>query len=169
MKTNKNSRRFAEQAREALAQIILFELNDPHVEFVTVTACDVSVDKSYIQAYVTTDSPHTSEAVAALNRAKGRIRSELGKRLHWRVTPKIDFMVDPATEAAERLSYALENVPPTLRAKEVAPDDGALLHKAENQKPVEPGEAGSKAERDEFKKKRKEFNKADGFSVKEDA
>lgn len=118
MKTNRNSRRFAEQAKEALAQIILFELNDPHVEFVTVTGCDVSVDKSYIQAYITTDSPHTQKAVDALNHAKGRIRTELGKRLHWRVTPKIDFMVDPATEAAERLSYALENVPPSLKKKE---------------------------------------------------
>lgn len=117
MKTNKNSRRFGEQAKEALAQVILYELNDPDVAFVTITAADVSVDKSYIQAYITTDTPHCQTAVDALNHAKGRIRKELGKRLHWRVTPQIDFYIDPATEAAERLSHALEELPPTL-AKE---------------------------------------------------
>lgn len=115
MKTNKNSRRFSEQAKEALAQIILFELNDPDVEFVTVTGADVSVDKSYIQAFITTETANSQKAVDALDHAKGFIRTELGKRLHWRVTPNIDFFVDPATEAAERLTYALENVPPTLQ------------------------------------------------------
>ena len=119
MKTNKNSRRFSEQAKEALAQILLFELDNPEFALVTVTGTDVSVDKSYIQAYITTQDGNSEEALEILNRAKGRIRTDLGHRLHWRVTPKIDFFLDPATEAAERLTYALQNVPPTL-AKERA-------------------------------------------------
>lgn len=117
MKTNKNSRRFSEQAKEALAQVLLFDLDDPEFSFITVTGTDVSVDKSSVQAYITTQDTRSEEALDALNRAKGRIRTELGRRLHWRVTPKIDFFLDPATKAAERLSYALQNVPPTL-AKE---------------------------------------------------
>ena len=51
---------------------------------------------------------------AGLERAKGRIRSLLGHALGWRVTPELAFQIDTTTDEAERISRALENVPPTL-------------------------------------------------------
>lgn len=134
MKQNKNSRRVAEQAREALAHILLFDVADPDLKLVTVTGCEVSVDKSFMRAYISCEPERYEEVLAALNRAKGRIRSLLGRALRWRVTPEIDFRIDSSTDEAERIGRALENVPPTLG-----------VEKDENGYPVEGAGRGEEA------------------------
>lgn len=114
MKQNQHSRRTNEQARVKLANILLFEIADPDLALVTITGIEVSVDKSYLRAYVSCDSERYEEVTAALARAKGRIRSLLGRALGWRVTPELDFRIDTTTDEAERISRALEDVPPTI-------------------------------------------------------
>lgn len=114
MKQNKNSRRINEQAREKLAYILMFDVSDPALQFVTLTGCEVSIDKSFLKAYVSCDADRYEEVLQALTRAKGRIRSLLGRALGWRVTPEIAFAIDESTDEADRISRALENVSPTL-------------------------------------------------------
>ncbi len=114
MKQNRNSRRINEQAREKLASILLFEISDPDLALVTVTGVEVSVDKSFMRAYISCDSDRYDEVTSALARAKGRVRSLLGRSLGWRVTPELDFRIDVTTDEAERIARALEVVPPTL-------------------------------------------------------
>ena len=114
MKQNQNSRRMAQQAREKLGYILLFEVSDPDLQLVTLTGCEVSVDKSLVVAYVSCDSGRYDEVTAALARAKGRIRSLLGRALGWRVTPELVFRIDTTADEAERISRALRNVPETL-------------------------------------------------------
>lgn len=114
MKQNQFSRRTNEIAREKLSWILLFEISDPDLQLVTVTSCEVSVDKSFMRAYVSCESDRYDKVLAALKRAKGRIRSLLGHALNWRVTPELDFKIDTTTDEAERIAQALEVVPPTL-------------------------------------------------------
>lgn len=114
MKQNQNSRRMGQQAREKLGYILLFEVSDPDLELVTLTGCEVSVDKSVVVAYVSCDSTRYDEVAAALARAKGRIRSLLGHALGWRVTPELVFRIDTTADEAERIGRALQNVPETL-------------------------------------------------------
>lgn len=134
MKQNQHSRRTNEQARVKLANILLFEISDPDLALVTITGVEVSVDKSYLRAYVSCDAERYDEVEAALTRAKGRIRSLLGRSLGWRVTPELDFRIDTTTDEAERISRALEDAPATLS-----------VEKDEFGYPVEP----SAAEKDE--------------------
>ena len=56
MKQNSNSRRMAQLAREKLGYILLFEISDPQLEFVTLTGVEVSVDKSLLRAYVSCEA-----------------------------------------------------------------------------------------------------------------
>ena len=114
MKQNQFSRRTNEIAREKLSWILLFEISDPDLQLVTVTSCEVSVDKSFMRAYVSCEPDRYEMVLAALKRAKGRIRSLLGHALNWRVTPELDFKIDTTTDEAERIAQALEVVPPTL-------------------------------------------------------
>lgn len=114
MKQNQHSRRTNEQARVKLANILLFEVSDPALSLVTITGVEVSVDKSYLRAYVSCDAGRYDEVTAALARARGRIRSLLGRSLGWRVTPELDFRIDTTTDEAERFSRALEDAPATL-------------------------------------------------------
>ena len=114
MKQNHNSRRINEQAREKLANILLFEIADPDLMLVTLTGVEVSIDKSVLRAYISCESDRYETVSAALERAKGRICSLLGHALGWRVTPEIIFQIDTSTDEAERIARALQNVPPTL-------------------------------------------------------
>ena len=114
MKQNQNSRRTNNLAREKLANILLFEVSDPDLALVTLTGVEVSVDKSVLKAYVSCDRGRYESVAAALQRAKGRIRSLLGHALGWRVTPELIFQIDTTADEAERIAIALENVPPTL-------------------------------------------------------
>ena len=114
MKQNRNSRRINQQAQEKLGYILLFEVSDPSLEFVTLTGCEVSVDKSVLVAYVSCESTRYDEVSAALARAKGRIRSLLGRALGWRVTPELVFRIDTSADEAERITRALQDVPKTL-------------------------------------------------------
>ena len=114
MKQNESSRRNNEQAREKLASILLFEVADPALSLVTVTGCEVSTDKSVLRAYVSCDKSRYDEVTAALSRAKGHIRSLLGRALGWRVTPELIFQIDTTADDAERIAHALEDVPPTM-------------------------------------------------------
>lgn len=114
MKQNQNSRRMGQQAREKLGYILLFEMSDPDLQLVTLTGCEVSVDKSVVVAYVSCESARYDKVTTALERAKGRIRSLLGHALGWRVTPELVFRIDTTADEAERISRALQNVPETL-------------------------------------------------------
>lgn len=114
MKQNSNTRRLAEQAREKLGYILLFEMSDPALELVTLTGCEVSIDKSMLRAYVSCDATRYDEVREALQRAKGRIRSLLGHALGWRVTPQIVFDIDTTVDEAQRIAEMLEDVPSSM-------------------------------------------------------
>ncbi|MBQ9059243.1 MAG: 30S ribosome-binding factor RbfA [Atopobiaceae bacterium] len=109
--------RFNEIAREKLAGIMMLEVHDPALAMVTVTACDVSPDRSRCIAYVTCDAERYEEVETALKRATGRIRSHFGKALGWYCTPRLEFRIDPSTDEAERIARALQDVPPTAAVK----------------------------------------------------
>lgn len=120
MKQNKNSRRINEEAREKLANILLFEMADPALQLITLTGVEVSVDKSYLRAYVSCEPERYDQVKEALARAKGKIRALLGHALSWRVTPQLTFEIDTTTDEAERIARALEDIPQTL---DVAKDE----------------------------------------------
>ncbi len=114
MKQNQNSRRVNQMAREKLGYILLFEVSDPDLELITLTGVEVSIDKSVCRAYVSCSRDRYERVEAALERAKGRIRSLLGHSLGWRVTPELSFHIDTTTDEAENIARALEDVPPTM-------------------------------------------------------
>ena len=111
MKQTQATRRLGEQLREKLGYILLFEVSDPRLDLVTLTAVEVAVDRSFARVYVSCDASRYDEVMAS---AKGRIRSLLARSLDWRVTPELDFRIDRSTDEAERITRALENVPATL-------------------------------------------------------
>lgn len=107
MKQNSSSRKLNEQAREVLAHILLFEVSDPRLDMVTITGCEVSFDRSMCNVYYTVDPSRYEDAAAGLAAAYGRIRSLMGRALHWRVTPELRFMLDASVDEAQRIAEAL--------------------------------------------------------------
>ncbi len=114
MKQTAATRRTAEQLREKLGYILLFEIADPRLDLVTLTGCEVSVDRAYARVFVSCEPGRYEEVLEALASARGRIRTLLSRALDWRIVPELDFRIDRSTDEAERIARALENVPETL-------------------------------------------------------
>lgn len=122
MKQRSANRKVNEQAREVIASILLFEIADPRLQLVTVTACEVSFDRSVCNVYYSVEPERYEEVAEAFSMASGRIRSLMAKELSWRVAPELRFMLDTTVDEAERIATALER--DAHRNAGAASDDG---------------------------------------------
>ena len=104
------TRRIGEQLRRELADLIRSELRDPRLALISMTSIEVSRNLSYARIFVTLvgDAAQRQELVEALNLAAPLLRRELGKRLHLRTIPKLDFRYDEVTEQGARLSALID-------------------------------------------------------------
>lgn len=108
MKQGSSSRRVNEQARQVIAETLMFEVSDPRLSMVTITGCEVSFDRSACNVYYTCPPDSYEETQAALAKAGGHIRSILAKKLSWRTSPELRFFLDKSVDEAERIARALE-------------------------------------------------------------
>ncbi len=100
--------RIASIIRKNIAEIIQFEVKDPHLGFVSIPEVRVSKDFSYATVYVSFFKDEDIEpSLAALNKAKGFIRTELAHKLDTRRVPEIRFVLDEGYKREERISELL--------------------------------------------------------------
>ncbi len=105
------SRRVGEQVRRVLAQLIHDEVKDPGIGMVTLTAVEVSPDLAHARVFFTVladDAGAQRASEAALRRASGFLRRELGRQVKLRVTPELQFVYDRSVEHGRRLSALID-------------------------------------------------------------
>ena len=85
--------RVREAYRQELSQLIQRELKDPRIGFLSITDVEVSGDLRQVKVYVSVmgDQQVKEETMAALDRARSFLRSEMGKRVRLRYTPELSF------------------------------------------------------------------------------
>jgi ribosome-binding factor A len=106
---NPRARKLADRIKEIVAQLLDTRIKDPRLGFVTVTDVRVTGDLQNASVFYTvlgTDEERAGTA-AALESAKGVIRSEVGKQTGVRLTPTIEFFLDSMPENAAHLDAAL--------------------------------------------------------------
>ncbi len=108
MKQGSQNRKVNQQAREVIANILLFEISDPRLSLVTITGCEVSYDRSVCNVFYTADKKEYEAVASAFAKASGRIRSLMARQLSWRVAPQLRFILDSSVDQAERIANALE-------------------------------------------------------------
>ncbi len=107
--------RLGDQLQVELALLIQREVRDPRVGFVTVTEVRMSPDLKYARVYVSImgEHEHKEESLAALDRARGFLKAQIGKRLRLRYVPELRFTVDETLDHAERIESLLEDTADT--------------------------------------------------------
>jgi ribosome-binding factor A len=102
--------RVAEEIRHELADLLRNEVKDPRVGMVTVTRVDVSGDMSHAKVHFThlAGREHGDEAVAALARTSGFLRSQLARRLSTYKVPQLGFVYDDSIEAGIALARLID-------------------------------------------------------------
>lgn len=102
----------ADRIKVVVAQILETKIKDPRLGFVTVTDARVTGDLQMASVFYTVlgDEDARASTAAALESAKGAIRSALGRELGLRITPSIEFFEDGLPESAKALDSLLERV-----------------------------------------------------------
>ena len=103
--------RVKEQIMRELAEMVRTGLKDPRAGFITINEVDVSRDYSHATVYYTVLDDSTRDVTeAALEHAKGHLRSELAKRIKLFKTPELHFKYDQSLERGMSISHLIEQV-----------------------------------------------------------
>ncbi|WP_053219617.1 30S ribosome-binding factor RbfA [Virgibacillus senegalensis] len=104
--------RVGEQMKKELGDIIGRKIKDPRVGFVTVTDVEVSGDLQQAKVFISVlgDEKQRHDTLVGLAKAKGFIRSEIGKRIRLRKTPELYFEFDEAIEKGNRIEHILRQL-----------------------------------------------------------
>lgn len=104
--------RVAEQMKKELGEILTLKLKDPRVGFVTVTDVEVTGDLQQATIYISVlgSEKEKQDSLLGLTKARGFIRSEIGKRIRLRKTPEITFEFDEAFEYGSRIDSILRDL-----------------------------------------------------------
>lgn len=102
-------RRIADRIQVIVAEMLERRVKDPRLGFVTVTDVRVSGDTQHATVFYTVMGSDDDRAGtrAALESAKGLLRSEVGRQLGMRHTPTLDFVLDALPESAAHIEDLL--------------------------------------------------------------
>ena len=94
-----------------ISRIILEEIKDPNIKFVTLTGCDVTNDLSYAKVYFTClNRDKKEETEKALNKAANYIELELSKSIEIRKMPQISFHYDNSYEYGKSIEEKIKEI-----------------------------------------------------------
>ena len=111
MKYERGSR-LAERIKERVAQVVLFELHDPPIGFVTVTRAKMSKDMSRVEIFysVLGTEGDRSRVEHALQDARGYVQHEIAKICETRSVPHLEFVFDRSVEGAFKMEQLLDGL-----------------------------------------------------------
>ncbi len=101
-----------ELIKQEVSQIILRELKDPRIGFVTVTQVDVTGDLRMAKIYVSLmgSDEQVKGSWEGLQAALGFIRREIGQRIRLRCTPEISFHLDKSLSYSAHIQELLSKI-----------------------------------------------------------
>ena len=132
MSDQARTRRMSVRVREIVAEVIERQIKDPRLGMVTVTDTRLTPDLREATVFYTVwgDENVRADTAAALESAKGVIRSAVGRATGLKHTPSVSFVLDAIPENARHIEDVL--------ARAHAADE-QVHHLAEQAKPA--GEA----------------------------
>ena len=128
--------RMGEEIRKVTSDLLLRELKDPRFtkNMVSITAVDVSSDGSYATLYLTAfglgknvdlSKEEKDGIIDAFQRAKGKIRTEIGRKVKLRHVPELLFKFDTSMEYGRHMEEVLSklNIPKDEPSEEFDEED----------------------------------------------
>ena len=101
-----------ELIKQEMSKMLLTDLKDPRIGFVTVTDVEMTGDLREAKIYVSVmgDEEQVKNSLEGLNSALGFIRREIGQRIRLRFTPEISFALDTSLDYSDHIQKLLLKV-----------------------------------------------------------
>jgi ribosome-binding factor A len=104
-------RRHAERIRELVASVLRSQVKDPRLGMITITDARITADLRDATVYYTVlgDKAAQASTAAALESAKGLLRSTVGRALGLRHSPTLAFVLDDVQDHVRHIDELLAN------------------------------------------------------------
>lgn len=97
--------------QEEISMILMTEIKDEDIKFVTITGVETTSDLSYAKVYFTVlDATKRKSTLEALNGAASFIRGKLAERVEVRHTPELKFIYDTSIEYGNHIDEIIDNI-----------------------------------------------------------
>ena len=97
--------------QEEISMILMTEIKDEDMKFVTITGVETTSDLSYAKVYFTVlDDTKRKSTLEALNGAASFIRGKLAERVEVRHTPELKFIYDTSIEYGNHIDEIIDNI-----------------------------------------------------------
>ena len=105
------SQRLGAQLQRTLSEVLRFEIRDPGLEGVSLTAVDLSRDLSVAKIYFSMLQPSADPkpALDGLQRASGFLRNKVGAAMKIRHVPELRFIHDDSIAHAVEISRLIDS------------------------------------------------------------
>ncbi|GAA5181813.1 30S ribosome-binding factor RbfA [Rugosimonospora acidiphila] len=102
-------RRHAERVRELVASVVRTQIKDPRLGMITITDARITADLRDATVFYTVlgDADEQAATAAALESAKGLLRSTVGKALGLRHSPTLTFVLDNVQDHVKHIDELL--------------------------------------------------------------
>ena len=119
--------RIGEEILQELGVLLVREVKDPGVGFVTLTRAKVSPDLQLVRVYYTSigDEKARRETQKALERATPFLRRQIGSRVRLRRVPELRFEFDKSVEHQDRIERILLDLQQEREARAAMADERA--------------------------------------------
>ena len=106
------NKRVADLVQREVAVYVQRDQSNPIINFVTISAVDVSPDLTNAKIYVTSlaDTADRKQIIKVLNEQSGYYRHLLSKKLTLRSVPSLKFYFDYSVERAVHLSALIDSL-----------------------------------------------------------
>ena len=97
--------------QEEISMILMREVKDEDIKFVTVTGVDTTSDLSFAKVYYTVlDDSKKEKTAEALEKAASFIRTKLAERVEIRHTPELKFIYDTSIAYGEHIDKLIDEI-----------------------------------------------------------
>ncbi len=119
-KESRRAQRVSDLVRAEISRLVLLEAHDPELRKVTITEVAMPPDLRSARVYFSAlgAEAEREEALAALDRASGFLRREIGRRCGLRFAPELHFFADRSIERGARIEEILAKVVPAAPEQE---------------------------------------------------
>jgi ribosome-binding factor A len=114
--------RVAEQMQRELADLLMFEVKDPRIGMVTITAVEVTGDMAHAKIFYSAPQAKATQAKSnATNHAKtlqsiqnglensaGYLRTQVAKRMLLRTVPQLHFVYDESIDIGIKMAQLID-------------------------------------------------------------
>lgn len=101
-----------EAIQQEISKMLLMDVKDPRIQFVTVTGVELTDDMSYAKIYVSLYGPKDKqeETWKALQKSLGFMRTEIAKRIRLRFAPTLILQKDTSMEYSAHIESILQKI-----------------------------------------------------------